>query len=132
LTCSGLPTGAACPAVSVSANATAPLVITTTLRTSAVPPLQPKGRIHLKLWPESLPILGISMLALLAVRRRRIQALVPVRALALLLLLFAAGCGGAGGGTPNPNGTPVGSYSITVTGTSGGTTQTTRVTLNVT
>jgi len=132
LTCSGLPTGAACPAVSVSANSTAPLVITTTLRTSAVPPLQPKGRIHLNLWPETIPILGISMFALLAVRRRRIQALVPVRALALLLLLFAAGCGGAGGGTPNPNGTPVGSYSITVTGTSGGTTQTTRVTLNVT
>jgi hypothetical protein len=127
-----LPTGAACPAVSVSANSTAPLVITTTLRTSAVPPLQPKGRIHLNLWPETIPILGISMFALLAVRRRRIQALVPVRALAVLLLLFAAGCGGAGGGTPNPNGTPVGSYSITVTGTSGGTTQTTRVTLNVT
>jgi len=91
-----------------------------------------EGRIHLNLWPETIPILGISMFALLAVRRRRIQALVPVRALALLLLLFAAGCGGAGGGTPNPNGTPVGSYSITVTGTSGGTTQTTRVTLNVT
>jgi hypothetical protein len=132
LTCSGLPTGVACPAVSVSANSTASLVITTTLRTSAVPPLQPKGRIHLNLWPETLPILGISMFALLAVRRRRIQALVPVRALALLLLLFAAGCGGAGGGTPNPNGTPVGSYSIRVTGTSGGTTQTTNVTLNVT
>jgi hypothetical protein len=135
LTCSGLPTGAACPAVSVSANSTAPLVITTTLRTSAIPPLQPKGRIHLNLWPETLLILGTSMFALLAVRRRRVLTLVPVSTLALLLVLLAAGCGGSGGnsgGTPNPNGTPVGSYSINVTGTSGGTTQTTRVTLNVT
>jgi hypothetical protein len=69
------------------------------------------------------------------VRRRRALTLVPVSTLALLLVLLAAGCGGSGGnsgGTPNPNGTPVGSYSINVTGTSGGTTQTTRVTLNVT
>jgi subtilase family serine protease len=134
LTCSGLPKGAACPAVTVQANSTASLVITTTLRTSAVPPLGPKRRIRLDLWPETLTILGISMFTLLEVRRRRVQALVPVSSIALLLILFAVGCGGSGRGTTNPNGTPAGSYSITVTGTpsGAGTAQTTSVTLTVT
>jgi pro-kumamolisin-like protein len=135
LTCSGLPKGAACPAVSVPANATASLVITTTLRVSGVSPFRPKGRIRLDLWIEMLTILGFSMLALLAVRRSRVLTFIPVTAFALLVLL-AGGCAGkgagTGGGTTNPNGTPAGSYTITVTGTSGGTTQTTTVTLTVT
>jgi pro-kumamolisin-like protein/subtilase family protein len=135
LTCTGLPTGAACPAVNVSANSTASLVITTTPRTSAVPPLQPKGRIRLDPWPEILTILGISMFALIAVRRRRILALAPVSVFALLLVFLAVGCGKSGGNTgggTNPNGTPAGSYTITVTGTSGATTQVITVTLTVT
>jgi hypothetical protein len=134
LTCSALPTGAACPSVNVNANSTASLVITTTLRTSGMPSLGPKRRIHFDLWPEMLTILGISMFTLLVVRRRRVQVLVPASALALLLILFAAGCGGSGRGTTIPNGTPAGSYSITITGTpsGGGTTQTTSLTLTVT
>jgi hypothetical protein len=130
-----LPKGAACPAVTVTANSTASLVITTTSRTSGVSPLQPKGRIRLDLWPETLTILGISMFVLLAVRRRRILALAPVSVFALLLVFFAAGCGSPGGNTgggTNPNGTPAGSYTITVTGTSGTTTQIITVTLTVT
>jgi len=133
LTCSGLPTGAACPAVSVSANSTASLVITTTSRTSGGPALRRIERIPLVMWSETLTVLGISMFTLLAARKRRLLTLVPVSALALLLVLLAAGCGGrTGGGATNPNGTPVGSFSITVTGTSGATTQTTSVTLTVT
>jgi hypothetical protein len=137
LTCSGLPTGAACSAVSVSANSTASLVITTTSRALVAPSLRPKGRFHLDPRVGTLTVLGIAMLTLLALRRRRILTLVPVSAFALLVL-FAAGCGasgssGSGGGsTPNPNGTPAGSYKITVTGTSGAATTTTTVILNVT
>jgi len=135
LTCSGLPKGAACPAVTVSANSTASLVITTTSRTSSLPSSRPTGRIHLDLWPETLAMLGILICALLAFRKHRVLSLIPVSALALLLLLVV-GCGSSpgssgGGGTPNPNGTPVGSYTITVTGTSGATTLTTNVTLTV-
>jgi hypothetical protein len=135
LTCSGLPKGAACVAVSVPANATASLVITTMSRVSGVSPFRPKGRFRLDLWIEMLTILGFSMLALLAVRRRRVLTFIPVTTFALLVLL-AGGCAGkhagTGGSTTNPNGTPAGSYTITVTGTSGGTTQTTTVKLTVT
>jgi hypothetical protein len=135
VTCSGLPKGAACPALTVSANSAASLVISTTSRTSGAAPSRPTGRIHLDLWPETLATLGISICALFAFCKRRALTLMPVSAFALLLLL-AAGCGsstqGSSGVTPNPNGTPVGSYTITVTGTSGSTTHTTSVTLTVT
>jgi hypothetical protein len=137
LTCSGLPTGAACIPVSVGANSTASLVITTTSRTLAVTPAMPNRPLHLNLWGEALSALSISILILLALRRRRVQALIPVSALALLLVLLVAGCGGSGGssgggGGVNPNGTPAGTYPITVTGTSGSTTQVTTIILVVT
>ena len=51
-------------------------------------------------------------------------------ALVVLFLVFeAAGCGGGSGG--GSHGTPAGTYTITVTGASGGQTNTTNVTLNV-
>jgi hypothetical protein len=138
LTCSTpspLPTGVACPAVTVQAGQSASLVITTTSRISAVPPLRPNGRLRVNLRPEALTILGILMFTLLAARKRRVMKLIPVTAFALLVL-FVAGCGGSGGsnsgGTPNPNGTPAGTYKITVTGTSTSGTQSTAVTLTVT
>lgn len=138
LTCSGLPTGAACSPVSVGMNSTASLVITTTSRTLAVTPAMPTRPLHLNLWGEALLALAISILTLLALRRRRVQALIPVSVLALLLVLLVAGCGGSGGssgggGGVNPNGTPAGTYPITVIGTpSSGTTQNTSIILVVT
>ena len=135
LTCSGLPTGASCGSVTVPANSTAPLVITTTSRTAIAPPPITKRQFHIDLWPGGLLILGISAIAILTARRRRVLALVPVSTLTLLLALLVAGCGasgGGGGGGVNPNGTPAGTYPITVTGTSGATTQTTSITLVVT
>jgi hypothetical protein len=48
------------------------------------------------------------------------------------LVLFAGGCGGAASGTSsNPNGTPAGTFTIVITGTSGSTTQKTSVVLQV-
>jgi len=121
LTCTGLPTGAACGPVNVAAGSTAPLVITTTLRTASIPlPTSNRGlRIHPG--PGILAVLGISLFTLWVVRRRRVLALVPLGTLALLLLFFGAGCGssgssGGGGVTTNPNGTPAGTYTITVIG----------------
>ena len=137
LTCSGLPTGAACGPVTVAANSTGSLVVTTTSRTSNVPPFIPSGPlVHFDLWVEALGALVMSALGLFATRRRRVKALVPAGALAVLLVLFVAGCGGGSGGstggtTVNPNGTPAGTYTISVTGTAGSSTQTTTVMLIV-
>jgi hypothetical protein len=62
------------------------------------------------------------------VRKRRCGAIV-VATVAGALLLTAVGCGGSGGGSSSPPsqtdpGTPAGSYTITVTATSGSTTHT--------
>jgi hypothetical protein len=135
LTCSGLPTGASCGSASVAGNSTASLVITTTSRTAGAPPSLPKRPIGLGPLGGMIAVFGFVM-SLLVLRRRRLLALVPLGAVAMLLLFFAAGCGASGstggGGTTNPNGTPAGSYSITVTGSSVSGTQTTSVTLTVT
>jgi hypothetical protein len=117
LTCSGLPQGTACGAVTVPANSTASLVITTTSRAMIVPPSIAKRPFHRDQWPGVLLVLGISAIALIAARRRRVFALVPLGTLAIVLILFAAGCGSSNSGTSgNPNGTPAGTYIITVTG----------------
>ena len=122
LTCSGLPTGATCTPVTVSAGSTASLVINTTSRSAVVPPPTPTKRIRTDLWPATLSLLGISFLSFLALGRSRALKFVPMGTVALLLLLFASGCGSSGsnGGGPNPNptGTPAGTYTITVTGSS--------------
>jgi hypothetical protein len=133
LTCSGLPTGASCGAVTVAANSTASLVIATTSRTAGVPPLLTKRYFHIDLWSGTLSVLGIMVLTLLAMRRRRGLSLIPLGTAALFLVFLAAGCGGyGGGGNTNPYGTPAGTYTITVTGTSGASTLSTTVTLKVT
>jgi subtilase family serine protease len=136
ITCSGLPTGAACPAVTDPANGTATLVITTTSRTSGVLPARPEKRIHIDLNPQTQFMLGMLLFTVFVLRGRGVLKMIPVGVFALFILL-AAGCGGTGGGstggtTVNPNGTPAGTYTITVTGTSGASTQVTSVTLTVT
>jgi subtilase family serine protease len=135
LTCSGLPTGAGCGAASVGGNSTAPLMVSTTSRSAALPPLPQKGPPYSgqRLWMV-IALLALSALSLLAARWRRTSALVPAGALLLVLATCVSGCGGSGSGTgklSNPNGTPAGSYTINVTGTSGSTTQSTTITLQV-
>ena len=120
LTCSGLPTGAACTPVTVNAGSTASLVITTTSRTAIVPPSTNSQRMRIYPWPATVSLLGISLLSVLALGRRRALKIIPIGTAAFLLMLFALGCGSSGGsssgGTPNPTGTPAGTYTITVTG----------------
>ena len=122
LSCTGLPTGATCGSVSVPPASSASLVITTTSRTSGVPSSPNGKRFGLNPWPSLSIALLVSLAIYMATRKRKRFALVPLGSLALLLVFIAAGCGLAGGGgeTANPNGTPAGTYTITVTGTSSG------------
>ncbi len=142
LTCSGLTTGVSCGAVSVSANSTGALVISTTSRTlaSAAQPFCPRGPWLTAPFTLTLAACGISLLALLALRKRLRPAWVPLGALTILLACFAVGCSGSGNSSQssqpsaqtNPNGTPAGNYSIVLTGTATGqTNQITTVTLIV-
>jgi len=58
-------------------------------------------------------------------RRERLAAAVPLAGLVLFVILHATGCGGGGGGgfvPPPQTGTPAGTYTVTVTATSNGTT----------
>ena len=122
LTCTGLPTGAACVPVTVNAGSTASLVITTTIRTAALPPSAriTGKRFHIDLLPAAVSLMGISFLLFLASREHRTIKFVSLAAAGLFLMLFAAGCGsqGSSGGSTNSNGTPAGTYTITVTGSS--------------
>jgi hypothetical protein len=111
------------------------LVISTTSRSAALPPLSHKGQPYSGQRPgTAIALLALSALSLLAARRRRTSALVPASSLLLLLVLCVSGCGGSGsssGRVSNPNGTPAGTYTITVNGISGSTTQSTTITLLV-
>jgi hypothetical protein len=64
-------------------------------------------------------------------RKNRPQWNWAVLALAALWLASFAACGAGGTGYVNPTGTPAGTYTITVTGTSGTLTQSTTFSLTV-
>jgi len=141
LTCSSAPSGASC---TISPNsvtpdgkdaATATLSVTTTARsfTPVAPWAGPAnhGNRWLFLWIAFL--VGLALLAGLTRGRFRPR---PLAGLALtassLLVLVWAGCGGGNTGTGGGNpGTPAGTYSLTITATSGSLRHTTTVTLAV-
>ena len=78
-----------------------------------------------------LMCLALALLAaVIRTRRQRLAAFVPLAGVVIFLVLQAIGCSGGGGGT-TMHGTQAGTYTVTVTGTSGGTTHTATVTLIV-
>lgn len=136
--CTGLPTGAACAAPSVTPGATAKnstLSISTTRRSLAPPmfhpgPLAPATPV----WfgnPWLAALLLALLLTVMAGMRQRRAGLVLAAGLLVLLTWTACGGGGGGGGPPPPTGTPAGTYTITVSAKSGSLTHPASVTLVV-
>lgn len=107
--------------------------VTTTAR-NFLPPVGNFRRIGP--WFRAVPLLLVTLIlfALLVrftrTRRMRLAYVLPLAAL-FLLLAFQAGCGGGSSGPPVQNGTLAGTYTVTVTGTSGATTHSTNLTLIV-
>ena len=151
ITCTGAPTAAVCTPAPASVVLTAGTAgtfkvgVTTTARGSIVPFHQPNTKIQP---PSAMQLVPMASLALLfaivmmfswmqnpASRRRTLRVAMSV---CLILMPIAAatmlvGCGGSSSTTPPPpaTGTPAGSYTLTVTATSGSTTASTTVTLVV-
>jgi len=108
---------------SLNAGQSASVMVTTTARSMA-PPLPLNRRIIS--WPRLLPVVVAILLCVLLARlartrRQRILASVPLAGVVLFLVLQAVGCGGGSSQPPPPppqTGTLVGTYTITVTGTS--------------
>jgi hypothetical protein len=64
-------------------------------------------------------------------RRQRFAISIPLAGLVLFLVFQAAGCGSNNNGPPPQHGTQPGTYTVTITGTSGATSHTSTVMLTV-
>ena len=143
LSCSTTAPAATCsitPNSIAGANGIASVTVTTTMRSSGIFG-GPGNRWPLQtpMWPATLwAMLLMTGAALLAVQReRRLTCRFAIILLMVTVGFAMAACGGGGGGgssTPLPppqSGTTAGTYSVTVTATSGTTTHTTALTLVV-
>ena len=111
-----------------SNSGTATLTVSTTAATSAslANPMH-----HRTPWyTEGGAALACILLFGITARRGRWRSMVGMSALLIILAGGVLACGGGISGSSNP-GTTAGAYTITVTGTSGATTATNTVTLNV-
>ncbi|HEY6269238.1 MAG TPA: FG-GAP-like repeat-containing protein [Candidatus Acidoferrum sp.] len=144
LSCSGAPSLASCTVspASVTPNGTVASGFTATVTTTAPSMIVPRSVPHD--WPPLtrlrlifLLVFAITLLAILRLFRdaaklpRRRLALAPALALVLMMLAWIGGCGGGGGGGQHNPGTPKGTSTLTVTGTSGGVSHTLNLTLTV-
>jgi hypothetical protein len=143
LSCSGAPSHATCSVSSSSvflfdtAIATFSLSVTTkapsapSLILGRGPAVPPQNRWPLGLWPALLGVVFVA--APTRSRRERARSCAMALAAVLTCVVFLAGCGGGGPAPPPPpsGGTPPGTYTLTVTATSGSLTRSTTVTLIV-
>ena len=139
-TCAGLPTLAACgfsPTMVTpnTSTVTTTLTITTADHTAALapPPFGHRSSPLYAIWLV-LPAMLLGTAGMAAPNRRKLLSYCLVFLLVGGCLLQVA-CAGAsnngGGGSGGTGGTPVGTYTVTVTGTAGSTQHTTTVTLTV-
>ena len=130
--CSGLPSMSSCQfnPGSVSGSGSAVMNILTTAPTALIMPGGPSNAMNRRVAGGGMTVAGIFLLSGLFWRRRAMTRVFAVFA----LLASAAGCGRSGNGPvqppPNP-GTLPGSYTVTVTGTSGALTHSTTFVFNV-
>jgi hypothetical protein len=139
LTASGLPIGASATfsPISVNAGTSTTMSVTTTARTLSqitVPPFRPATPLR-PLWLITfVALLALSAASLAKFSKRNARRLIPISAFALLLFSVGYISGCSGGGFPrigSNTSTPAGTYTVTVTGTSGTNVHTTTVTLVV-
>jgi Pro-kumamolisin, activation domain/Bacterial Ig-like domain (group 3) len=137
LSCSGLPTGAAC--VFAPSSITAPgtlgttsaaLTVTTTAATAAMLDRPRHG-----LFARAMALSGFMLFSIVLIGGRGRRRLAPMLLALLAAILLTPGCGGGGSSTPPPPppkpATPAGTYTILVSASSGTTTSTTSFTLFV-
>ncbi|HKW17129.1 MAG TPA: FG-GAP-like repeat-containing protein [Terriglobales bacterium] len=135
LSCTGAPEGAACSipgGMSISMSGTQVSQFNVNITTASPNALAtlPRRRYKPLPWPWFLGVVGFVFLPSLFNRKKRFTK-VRLRSLPLLLSLFLCACGGSGGTQSNPNATPPGTYQISVTATSGSTSQSLLLTLTV-
>lgn len=132
LACSNLPAKSACsftPATVASGSAQTDVAVTVTTTASTAAALA-HPQIFYAVW---LPMTGLGLIGMAVTTmpgtRRRASAIV-LTLLVVGVLMLVVGCGGSSH-PPVDNGTPKGTYTVTVTGTSGNLTQTTTFSLTV-
>ena len=106
------------PAGSCSIQNNSELVVTTTLRSTAIAPTNAGRK-----WLCPAAVLAVLMMWIIAPRRRRV-------AVAFAVLTMLAACGGSGS-PPKNTGTPAGTYNVIVTGTAGAVSQSVTVPVTV-
>jgi hypothetical protein len=129
----GVPSNAQCSLG--SATPTAPGILTiSTASNSSVSPLAVARRIPgppIAIVNWIFACCSIALFLFGCGARRRRQRTMMLTFAAAILIVAIAGCGGGGGGNTAPTGTPPGTYSITITGTSGSIVHSTSVSLTV-
>jgi hypothetical protein len=122
LTCSGLPAASTCafstPTVTLASQSPAAptLNITTTARPVTLPALSIFSLRFLGVW---LPVPGLALIGMFGSGRRRRRIIGILLFCAVFLLLALQPACSSKSTQPPVSGTPAGTYSITVTGTSG-------------
>jgi sugar lactone lactonase YvrE len=142
ITCAGAPTAATCSptpgsvAVTPTAAGTFKVSVTTTARSEMLPFNQPSMKMQPPSMMQVLPMVSLALLFIVVMmfgwmqnQAGRARLVRVALSLALILMPIAAatmlvGCGGGSSSTPPPpvTGTPVGTYTLMVTATSGSTT----------
>jgi len=139
LTCSLPATATTCfvnPNTITGGNGTATVSVNTTRRGLAAPFFGSR-RFHFR--PHQVPHVLVSLLLVVLLlgsshtRYRRLASALSFASLCLILVFQATGCGSGSGSSSSPpaTGTPAGTYTVTVIGTSGNTTHATTLTLIV-